>query len=304
MSERILIKDFGPLQNVDLTLKDIAVFIGPQASGKSTLAKLIHFCRYITGDEPFLSAEPDQLLPLFKKIFNEAYLQNSPQAEIEYTYNDNVKLVFKQNHLKYDTLTRRSRHRAVMVPAGRAVYSLVSQNLFSLMYENISIDPTILAFGKTIEWIKPRFSLDQLDQNLRELVTEILKGKLQIVENEERIYFDTGNKYVTLSQASSGQQEALPLLLILLDPNTIGENRYITLEEPEAHLYPYSQYKMVELIGRLYNRPNTAKKFVITTHSPYLLSSFNNLLFAYQVAHCSENAKQFGRRHFTNYQLA
>ncbi|MCP4699860.1 MAG: hypothetical protein GY862_23860 [Gammaproteobacteria bacterium] len=44
---------------IALDLKDITLFIGSQASGKPTLAKLIRFFRYITSDAAFLSAEPD-----------------------------------------------------------------------------------------------------------------------------------------------------------------------------------------------------------------------------------------------------
>ncbi len=43
MNEKIIIKNFGPLKQLELDLKEIMVFIGPQASGKSTIAKLIYF---------------------------------------------------------------------------------------------------------------------------------------------------------------------------------------------------------------------------------------------------------------------
>jgi AAA15 family ATPase/GTPase len=41
--QRIIVKNFGPLKDLDLEIKDFMVFIGPNASGKSTLAKLIYF---------------------------------------------------------------------------------------------------------------------------------------------------------------------------------------------------------------------------------------------------------------------
>ncbi|CAH0994448.1 hypothetical protein EMA8858_00558 [Emticicia aquatica] len=41
--QRIIVKNFGPLKDIDLEIKDYMVFLGPQASGKSTLAKLIYF---------------------------------------------------------------------------------------------------------------------------------------------------------------------------------------------------------------------------------------------------------------------
>ena len=41
--QRIEVKNFGPLKDVSLDIKDYMIFIGPQASGKSTLAKLVWF---------------------------------------------------------------------------------------------------------------------------------------------------------------------------------------------------------------------------------------------------------------------
>lgn len=45
--QRIIVKNFGPLKDIDLEIKDYMIFLGPQASGKSTLAKLIYFFREI-----------------------------------------------------------------------------------------------------------------------------------------------------------------------------------------------------------------------------------------------------------------
>lgn len=39
---KLIISDFGPIKNVELEVKDFCAFIGPQASGKSTIAKLLY----------------------------------------------------------------------------------------------------------------------------------------------------------------------------------------------------------------------------------------------------------------------
>jgi predicted ATPase len=43
--QRIVIKNFGPIKDVDIPIHDFMIFIGPQASGKSTIAKAIYFFR-------------------------------------------------------------------------------------------------------------------------------------------------------------------------------------------------------------------------------------------------------------------
>ncbi|MCD6556918.1 MAG: AAA family ATPase, partial [Bacteroidales bacterium] len=41
MKERLVIENFGPIKHVDLNLNKINIFIGPNASGKSTISKII-----------------------------------------------------------------------------------------------------------------------------------------------------------------------------------------------------------------------------------------------------------------------
>jgi predicted ATPase len=48
--QRIEIRNFGPIEHVDLDVKDFMVFIGPQASGKSTIAKVIYFFQSLRED--------------------------------------------------------------------------------------------------------------------------------------------------------------------------------------------------------------------------------------------------------------
>lgn len=54
------------------------------------------------------------------------------------------------------------------------------------------------------------------------------------------------------------------------------------LEEPEQNLFPEAQR---DLVGELirFNNLNERHSLTITTHSPYILSSINNLMYAYQV---------------------
>ena len=43
---KIYIKQFGPVQEADIDIdKEMQVFIGTQASGKSTVCKVIYFCQ-------------------------------------------------------------------------------------------------------------------------------------------------------------------------------------------------------------------------------------------------------------------
>ncbi|MDZ7934261.1 MAG: AAA family ATPase [Emticicia sp.] len=40
MAEKLIVKNFGPIRDAELDIKKTTVLIGPQGSGKSTIAKL------------------------------------------------------------------------------------------------------------------------------------------------------------------------------------------------------------------------------------------------------------------------
>ncbi|MFM7370804.1 MAG: AAA family ATPase, partial [Sphaerospermopsis kisseleviana] len=93
---------------------------------------------------------------------------------------------------------------------------------------------------------------------------------------------DFGNgKSTLINFASSGQQEVVWILLLILVLILNQRNVFLVIEEPEAHLFPVAQKQMIDLIALLANQ--AANQIILTTHSPYILSSFNNLLYAHQL---------------------
>jgi hypothetical protein len=54
----------------------------------------------------------------------------------------------------------------------------------------------------------------------------------------------------------------------------------VYVEEPEAHLFPDAQEQISRLISFLRYNAKREVSFVITTHSPYMLAAFNNLIKA------------------------
>jgi predicted ATP-dependent endonuclease of OLD family len=111
-------------------------------------------------------------------------------------------------------------------------------------------------------------------------IEKILHGQYRQDQYGEKIFYDAEN-YVYLNNASSGQQEVIRILqdifLIVLDK----EKAFRVIEEPEAHLYPLAQKYLIELLAIVLNQ--TDSQIIITTHSPYILSILNNLLFAKRV---------------------
>ena len=50
MKQKIIIKNFGPIKDVEMEIDDFTIFIGPQTSGKSTIAKSVFFFLSLRDD--------------------------------------------------------------------------------------------------------------------------------------------------------------------------------------------------------------------------------------------------------------
>jgi predicted ATPase len=110
---------------------------------------------------------------------------------------------------------------------------------------------------------------------------DILSGNY-LRENDKDYLVHSDGRKINISYASSGQQESLPLVLMLNYLQIFISNKVVVfIEEPEAHLFPSAQKKIVELIAATFNaNPERDIQFIITTHSPQEFSlkiTFQNL---------------------------
>lgn len=191
----------------------------------------------------------------------------------------------------------------IYIPAGRSMITLLSTQLsyvYSMMddTQRRSIDYCTQNYLERILKMKPYFSvsLEQLVKNQKELtdqkinidvvqqaiqlITKILRGEYRNVEGEERLQLDLG-RYVKINFASSGQQEAVWILNVLFYYLIHGEKTYFIVEEPESHLYPDAQKLITEFIALV---KNVGNQIMLTTHSPYILGTLNNLLYANKIS--------------------
>ena len=374
--QRIVISQFGPIEKFEADIQDVMLFIGPQASGKSTISKAIFFFKSVKDELMTFFYESEQeeiesgfaiykgltgrLLRRFIEYF--AYYINSP-FKLQYSYSPNKFIIVKcekfrgeigvsikfnedleqelisifeqaqksmreilshkksslpLNELLQLETEKRSALKVIehylaelfedettpiFIPAGRSLLSTLTeqQNIGT-----VNLDFFTRTFWERINVLRPYFK-DNFHSLIREkfqdacnganmrmmfankLINTILKGEYRFEKGEEKIYYAPDNA-VKLNYASSGQQEAIWILLLIFKYLLDETNVFIVFEEPEAHLYPEAQKSMVELIALLANHPGN--QVLLTTHSPYILSAFNNLLYADQIAKKSVEAKQ------------
>lgn len=349
--ENIKIEKFLSINKVDIPLKKINIFIGPQAQGKSVIAKLIKYFKDYPMEVLRASAEGKTKRDIVKeqkikfiKIFPQQYWIND-EFNIEYcnkhysvaiSHSQSSKGTLKvslseeltktitklrsisrkdldeniQNSLAETVVRKRKRNleqdlRACMsselfserdtklesvyyIPAGRSFFSNLQKNVFSFLSSSIEIDYFLTEFGSIYEHTKKvmaqdyftRMLRDAVPANVTKLVEELICGKYMAEKGED--FIRHANRKINLNNSSSGQQESLPMALMLSTwpymPSNIG--RSFIIEEPEAHLFPSAQAKVVSLIASAYNRAESYCSYTITTHSPYILSAVNNLIQA------------------------
>lgn len=201
------------------------------------------------------------------------------------------------------------------IPAGRNLITLLSEQL-NYIFTSLEgsqlrqIDYITKRFIETILRLKPSFA-DGIDGYIANIaahsdidafkkyknnkpvinlllprVQEILGGQYCYVDGEERLYISP-QKYIKINFASSGQQEIIWVFNLLFYFLIEDKKVFLILEEPESHLYPESQRAIGEILGLFLNNGKNAE--LITTHSPYLLGTFNYML---QAGQCSEFSAQ------------
>ncbi len=174
----------------------------------------------------------------------------------------------------------------LFVPAGRAFFTSIGK-AYALFENSDSIDPLTLEFGRLFAARMDRDAYPPLPSGNRALgtymqraIAELLKGEMIRKKNKDYLRTPDGRQ-VPVAAMSSGQQELLPLLRVLPRiPYPQQYKRVFYIEEPEAHLFPDAQSNLVGFLTTLLNLYRGSVDLVLTTHSPYVLAKFNNLIKA------------------------
>ena len=117
------------------------------------------------------------------------------------------------------------------------------------------------------------------DRN-KDVMIDFMNISVRFAKEQDIIHINGDDVDIDFSQASSGMQSIIPMWIVFCD-SLYGFGRYIIIEEPELNLFPTLQ---VQLVNRMVEQlKNAAASLVITTHSPYILSVFDNLVYAKDV---------------------
>lgn len=216
-------------------------------------------------------------------------------------------------------------YETVFIPAGRNLITLLSTQL-NYIFTSLdtpqlrNIDYVTRRYTELILKLKPSFQAgmagllsDQENDSeqmrkykknrnaihlLLEAANDVLRGTYRCVDGEERLYLDE-KRYIKINYTSSGQQEIVWVFNLLFYYLLEDRKVFLILEEPESHLYPDSQQIIGQILALFRNSGNAV---LTTTHSPYMLGTFNYMLLAGQIP--SAQADQFREKLSSLYWLA
>jgi hypothetical protein len=188
---------------------------------------------------------------------------------------------------------------SVYIPTGRAFFSTPNRGFASVSNKNL--DWITQRFSNEIDWeyramLEPAAPSSDLLPQFVEDVRGILGGRITR-ENGTLLFRSTrDDSELPFQWLSSGIQEMLPLINPLANlvynvstnPANVWEHFSpkigpIYVEEPELSVFPGTQYELIKLFAWLASEKRLEFPFVVTTHSPYILTAFGNLLKAGKV---------------------
>lgn len=380
MQSRLIVKNFGPITFVDLDLRNVNVFIGPQASGKSALAKLftifkaprkflmeetndihgsilglinvleeynivsflkpnthiefiseLHDCSFINGKVSYEAKLRNKIQKIdalknnyiknintIKDILYEIcknfvlfYLEmyNILNINAETTTNFLEELTEDKLNKLLITLKRidlyLSTNTAIYIPAERNLANIIKASAVNLMLHKVPIPKHLLLFAAELEKSK----INEIDLGF--LHDDLIYKK---IDGEDEIFFE-GKNSIKLIESASGIQSVIPILLTILSKRDWSSHKSYVIEEPELNLFPIAQYELIKRIElERYESlsEDDGEIHTYTTHSPYILSSINNLLYAYKVKNKNQEINVQNKllnsainpKYFTAYQIS
>ncbi|RFP67097.1 hypothetical protein D0N36_01030 [Hymenobacter lapidiphilus] len=159
-------------------------------------------------------------------------------------------------------------------PSERIFVSALEYSWAGILRDDIGLPRSILAFANS-------FSISRKD--ITELDIPLFNVKYIHSDGRDFIKIPEREEPLMLLETASGIQSVTPMLVLLEHLSRQKEQvQSFIIEEPELNLYPTAQQGLMNwLVEKCTAGEND---LTITTHSPYILSHLNLLLYAYQVA--------------------
>lgn len=208
MKPTLKIKNIGPIHEVEMEINKVNIFIGPQSSGKSTIAKIISFCQWLEkdilihqGTSHIDSAYWVEKLHNYHKMHS--YFRKDSSIEyhgntVSFTYTPNGQFSITPVNLEQEKM-----RKITYIPSERNYVNI--PNISSLSMSNDYIRDFIF------DWllIRNKYSKDTPQDIIN------LGVKYYYDKNAGDVVSLKDGTPISLNEASSGLQAIIPLLVSL-----------------------------------------------------------------------------------------
>jgi len=206
--DRLIVKNFGPLKDVDIELNKINLFIGENGSGKSVLGKIITICK------SFDELNKEKILQKLNE-YNINFITHS--TVIEYILNNKSFFIFKDNNLTINGYLKaiywhdflKSEENKTLEDIGTAVN--IEEDITSKMNKH---ENTMLELINELKSLKKKDDIEaekmikEAEENLESL-REFYKQSMDTIDNSknnlERLSFGINKSLEPLHQKLSSQ---------------------------------------------------------------------------------------------------
>ena len=248
---RLIVRNIGPIKDVDIELKKVNVFIGPQGCGKSTLAKIVSFCSWMEKEnentDRIIKAGLISTLTKYHRI--EGYFHEDSQLAY---VGDNVSLFC--NFPEPFPMSWKGFSPEPLYNDGEFVF----YNTEKSVNPKVSYIPAERNFVSVVPNLK---KYSEKDDSLQNFVNDWFEAKRGYTEKKPlkidllgiQYYYNAKNdsdfividgQLIRLDQSSSGYQSVVPLMALLSYLSTF-------IYEENKPFSPAENEKMREILSRV-----------------------------------------------------
>ncbi len=206
-----------------------------------------------------------QLKEKFHKYIKD--IHNSENL-IKDTNNVAIKQGFRE--LAFEEISK-NMQQSIYIPTERFLISILNNSALEFMNNSLTLPKSVTQFGTYFQKAKKELNSDISIKFLN--INYINKDGFDSIKNK--------SKELQLQESASGYQSVVPLFLVMKYYAQQVGGKSIIIEEPELNLYPKTQNNLMNVLIKFTKQNNN--NLIVTTHSPYILTSINNLLFAGQI---------------------
>lgn len=323
MNERLQLKNFGPIKQLDISIKPLTVLIGESGSGKSAVLKLLSLLRWAHKRNHLRSYFIKNGLANENDFSSISFGELLAMSGLDEFVKQTTEIVFTIGKTTYITTAKElispvieedfSLDKVLFLSDNRVILPDILGYYFNLNVKfPYHLEDTFLNFNHAMKSFRNGFAIESTEVRLTREKTAF--GEAYFISNTE------GNKeesfHIKFENASSGIKAVSFVELIthfythdhLFNFNEVLENQYkrlgiggtdikswkgkknlsIFIEEPELSLFPEAQRRLLHrLIKDCFSSMENDVAQVhlaFATHSPYILASLNNLLLAGETA--------------------